>query len=80
MYGGSTMFDLFGWLRRKAREAVLGGISDAVSEVSTGDTPDLERLRALLAGSEKVLPPAAATVVTDAKEEAEPAKPGGKKK
>jgi hypothetical protein len=44
------MFDLFGWLRRKAREAVLGGISDAVSEVSAGDgPPDLERLRAMLA-------------------------------
>lgn len=53
------MFDLFGWLRRKAREAVLGGIADAVQEVAAGEPADLEKLRALLASEVKALPAAA---------------------
>ena len=44
------MIDVFGWLRKKARDAVLGGIADAVQEVAPGDAPpDLDGLRALLA-------------------------------
>lgn len=58
------MFDVFGWLRRKAKDAVLGGIADAVDQVSAGDGPaDLDKLRAILAaGPEaKALPAAVAT-------------------
>ncbi|WP_439625958.1 hypothetical protein [Gemmata sp.] len=45
------MFDVFGWLRRKAHDAVIGGIADAVQEVAPGDAApaDLDGLRALLA-------------------------------
>lgn len=47
------MIDIFGWLRKKARDAVLGGIADAVQEVAPGDAPaDLDGLRALLARSD----------------------------
>ncbi len=53
------MFDVFGWLRRKSREAVLGGIGDAVEQVAAGDSPDLEKLRALLAPPLVALPPVA---------------------
>ena len=54
------MFDVFGWLRRKAKDAVLGGVADAVEQVAAGDgPPDLEKLRAILATAEvKALPPA----------------------
>jgi len=43
--------DIFGWLRRKAHDAVLGGISDAMLEVAPGETapPDLDGLRRMLA-------------------------------
>lgn len=47
------MIDIFGWLRRKAHDAVLGGIADAVQEIAPGDAPpDLAGLRALLAGAD----------------------------
>lgn len=50
------MLDIFGWLRRKAREAVLGGISEAVEQVAAGDVPpDLDKLRDLLAEPPKQL-------------------------
>jgi hypothetical protein len=46
----ATVFDIFGWLRKKAHDAVIGGIADAVQEVAPGDAPaDLDGLRALLA-------------------------------
>jgi len=43
--------DVFGWLRRKAHEAVIGGISDAVQEIAPGESApaDLDGLRRLLA-------------------------------
>ncbi len=43
--------DIFGWLRRKAHDAVIGGIADAVQEVAPGESApaDLEGLRRLLA-------------------------------
>ncbi len=43
--------DVFGWLRRKAHDAVLGGISDAVQEIAPGESApaDLEGLRRVLA-------------------------------
>lgn len=61
------MLDVFGWLRRKAKDAVLGGIADAVEHVAAGDGPaDLDRLRALLAAPEaKVLPAAPAADVEE---------------
>ncbi|VTT97605.1 unnamed protein product [Gemmataceae bacterium] len=64
------MFDVFGWLRKKARDAVLGGIADAVQEVAPGDAPaDLDGLRALLARTDaRALAPA-----TDPAPEPEPA-------
>jgi hypothetical protein len=49
------MLDFFGWLRRKARDAVLGGIGDAAEQVAAGDVPDLEKLRSLLAEPPKAL-------------------------
>lgn len=54
------MIDVFGWLRRKAKDAVLGGIADAVDQVAAGDGPaDLDRLRVLLAAPEPKALPAA---------------------
>lgn len=53
------MFDIFGWIRRKTREAVLGGIADAVQEVAPGEQApaDLEGLRRLVAAVDvKALP------------------------
>lgn len=47
--------DIFGWLRRRARDAVLGGIGEAAEQVAAGDSPDVERLRALFAESPKQL-------------------------
>lgn len=43
--------DVFGWLRRKACEAVLGGVADAAKQLAPGDDPpaDLDGLRQLLA-------------------------------
>jgi len=52
-------FDIFGFLRRKAREAILGGCSDALSEIAQDDTPaDLEKFRLRLAAGLKSLPAA----------------------
>lgn len=56
------MFDLFGWLRRRAAEAVVGGVSDALKAVAgEGETPpaDLDELRAMLAASAQKSLPAA---------------------
>lgn len=63
------MLDIFGWLRRKAHDAVLGGIADAVHEVAAGEPADLERLRSLLAAPE-------AKAALPAAEPEEPAKRG----
>jgi len=57
------MFDLFGYLRRKAAEAVVGGVGDALRAVTPeGEVPptDLGELRAMLAASvePKALPAA----------------------
>lgn len=57
------MFDLFGWLRRRAAEAVVNGVGDALKAVTPeGETPptDLSELRAMLAESvtPKALPAA----------------------
>ncbi len=45
------MLDVFGYLRRKAHDAVLGGIADAVQKVAPGESAptDLDGLRAMLA-------------------------------
>ncbi len=46
------MFNVFGYLRNQARQAVLGGIGDALADVATDDKPaDLEALRKMLADS-----------------------------
>lgn len=68
------MFDLFGWLRRKAAEAVIGGVADGVKAITPeGETPptDLGELRALLA--ESVTPKALPAAEPEA-EDAAPAK------
>lgn len=63
------MLDFFGWLRRKAREAILGGCEDAMNDLASENSPaDLERFRLKLAESVKSLPPAS-------DETSEPAKP-----
>lgn len=71
------MFDLFGWLRRKAAEAVIGGVADGVKTITPeGETPptDLAELRAMLAASvePKALPAAA--------EDAEPEAPAKRRR
>jgi hypothetical protein len=71
------MFDVFGWLRRKAHDAVLGGIADAVAKVAAqGETPpaDLDGLRAMLATAD-VKTIAAATSEPAATTEEPTAKP-----
>lgn len=65
------MFDVFGWLRRKAAEAVIGGVADGVKAITPeGETPptDLGDLRALLAAS--VAPKALPAAEVDAEEAA----------
>ncbi|MFO0821654.1 MAG: hypothetical protein U0792_00680 [Gemmataceae bacterium] len=67
------MFDVFGWLRRKAHDAVLGGIADAVAEIAPGETApaDLDGLRRMLATADvKALAAATSEPTT---EEVEPA-------
>lgn len=48
------MLDLFGWLRRRVKDSVLGGIADAVQEVAPGEQApaDLEGLRRLVAATD----------------------------
>jgi len=43
--------DVFGWLRRKAHDAVIGGIADAMQEIAPGESApaDLDGLRRMLA-------------------------------
>lgn len=74
-------FSLFGWLRRKAAEAVVGGVADALKAVAPEgeEVASVDDLRALLAAAvqPKALP--AGDDVQDA--EAQPAKgKGGKSK
>lgn len=67
------MFDPFSWLRRKAAEAVMGGVGDALRAITPeGETPptDLGDLRAMLAAS---VEPKALPAAEDAEQEA-PAK------
>lgn len=46
------MLNVFGWLRSQARQAVLGGISDALAEVATEEQPaNLDQLRVMLAAA-----------------------------
>jgi len=53
--GVRIMFNVFGFLRSQAGAAVLGGISDALAEVSTDDAPaDLDALRKRLAAAGEV--------------------------
>lgn len=46
--------DIFGWIRRKAHDAVMGGISDAMLEIAPGESPpaNLDGLRAMLAATD----------------------------
>lgn len=71
-------WDLFGWLRRKASEAVVAGVADGLKAVAPPDAepapPDLADLRALLAAS---LQPQKALA---AAKEDEPEPAGGKPK
>jgi hypothetical protein len=63
------MFDVFGWIKRKAAEAVVQGVADGVKAITPeGEQPpaDLGELRAMLAasvggaaGAAKALPAAA---------------------
>lgn len=49
-------FNFFSWLRRKAYESVMGGVSDALTELNPGDPPpDLEAARKLMAAPPKQL-------------------------
>ena len=57
-------FSLFGWLRRKAAEAVIGGVGDGLRAITPeGDEPpaSLDELRGMLAAAvqPRALPPAA---------------------
>jgi len=46
------VFDLFGWIRRRAAESVLAGLGDAAAAIATDDAPaDLADLRARLAAA-----------------------------
>lgn len=68
------MFDLFGWIKRRAAEAVVQGVADGVKAITPeGEQPptDLAELRALLA--ESVTPKALPAAEPDAEPEA-PAK------
>lgn len=68
------MFDPFGWLRRKAAEAIAAGVGDGLRAVAPeGETPpaNLDELRAML--SESVTPKALPAAEPDAEPEA-PAK------
>jgi len=60
------MFDMFGWLRRKAAEAVVGGVTDGLRLVApeSEPVPNLDDLRKQLAESfgPKSLPPASEEV------------------
>lgn len=60
--------DLFGWLRRRVKSAVLGGIADAVAEIEAGDaSADLDKLRAVLANADaKALPAAKESAAEEA--------------
>lgn len=73
------MFNVFGFLRRQARDAVLGGVSDALAEVATDEKPaDLDGLRKMLADAgsgTRALPAAKADG-----DEAEPEPTGRRKK
>ncbi len=71
------MFNVFGYLRKAARDAVLGGVADALTDLAPADPPaDLDRLRALLAGEAKALAAADPTPAG----EAEPATGGKRRK
>ncbi len=67
--------DVFGWLRRKACEAVLGGVADAARQLAPGDDPpaDLDGLRQLLARTDVRALAATGERAEGMKEEAEPA-------
>lgn len=45
------MFDIFGYLRRRAHDAVIGGVADAMQEIAPGEQAptDLDGLRRMLA-------------------------------
>ena len=62
-------FNLFRWLRHKAREAFLGGITDAVEEIESGADPgkpfDQAAFAARLSEAVKRLPPAPTVTETD---------------
>lgn len=63
------MLGVFGWLRAQARDAVLGGIEDAVRVVTPegGEpAPDLAALRARLAALTAPAPVAALPVASGA--------------
>lgn len=73
---GDPMFDAFGWIKRKAAEAVVQGVADGMRAVAPeGESPpaDLDELRALLAAA--VAPKQLAAAPDD-----EPAKAGGRRK
>jgi len=55
------MFDIFGYLRRRAHDAVIGGVADAMQEIAPGESApaDLDVLRRMLSTSDvKALTPA----------------------
>jgi hypothetical protein len=60
------MFGVFGWLRERAKNAVLGGVADAVEQLNSGEEPvaNLDRLRALLAAPQPAGDEAADEVTT----------------
>ena len=69
------MFDVFGWIKRKAAEAVVQGVADGVKAIAPeGEQPpaDLADLRAMLAASvaapAKALPAAAVAELEPAAE------------
>lgn len=68
------MFDVFGWIKRKAAESVVQGVADGVKAITPeGEPPpaDLGELRAMLAAS--VAAPAKALPAAAEADEPEPA-------
>lgn len=44
------MFGVFAWIRQQARNSVLGGVADALADLTPDDpAPDLDAFRAKLA-------------------------------
>lgn len=75
-----TLMSPFAWLRRRAAEAVLGGVADAMHAITPEgeESPtSIDELRALIAAKQ---PKELAAGKADAEDEEEEEKPKAKKK